>query len=99
MTNSLSKYAYDIKGEEYNNSDNQIWKFIKESDGSYLIQNTSNGYYLDVEAGFNIDNLSAQPNGTNIQAYYKYNGTTNQKFYIYKLFDAYYIKPAGTQKW
>lgn len=98
MTNSLSKYAYDIKGEEYNNSDNQIWKFIKESDGSYLIQNTSNGYYLDVEAGFNIDNLSAQPNGTNIQAYYKYNGTTNQKFYIYKLFDAYYIKPAGTQK-
>lgn len=98
MTNSLSKYAYDIKGEEYNNSDNQIWEFIKESDGSYLIQNTSNGYYLDVEAGFNIDNLSAQPNGTNIQAYYKYNGTTNQKFYIYKLFDAYYIKPAGTQK-
>lgn len=98
VADSISEYANDVKGEKYNNSDSQIWKFFKENDGSYSIQNIADKWYLDVEAGNNLDNLSAQPNGTNIQTYYKYNGTTNQKFYVYSIFDSYYIKPAGTQK-
>ena len=98
VADSISEYANDVKGEKYNYSDSQIWKFSKENDGSYSIQNIADKWYLDVEAGNNLDNLSAQPNGTNIQTYYKYNGTTNQKFYVYNIFDSYYIKPAGTQR-
>ena len=98
VADSISEYANDVKSEKYNYSDSQIWKFSKENDGSYSIQNIADKWYLDVEAGNNLDNLSAQPNGTNIQTYYKYNGTTNQKFYVYNIFDSYYIKPAGTQR-
>ncbi|MDD6646130.1 MAG: RICIN domain-containing protein, partial [Oscillospiraceae bacterium] len=98
VADSISEHAQNVNGEKYNNSYSQIWKFIKDNDGSYYIQNIANEWYLDVEAGNNLENLSAQPNGTNIQTYYEYNGTTNQKFYVYNIFDSYYIKPAGTQK-
>ena len=75
-----------------------MWHFIKNNDGSYTIQNEANKMYLDVDAGDNLDNLTAQPNGTNVTAYNKFNGTNNQKFFIYQMFDAYYIKPVGMNR-
>lgn len=97
-TDMISDIAYDVKGQCFKNKKSQIWNFKKQSDGSYLIQNDKSAWFLDVEAGYNLDYLDKQPDGTNIQCYYKYNGTTNQKFYIYKIFGSYYFKPAGTSK-
>ena len=48
------------------------------------IRNADNNFSLDIEAGNNINNLSVQPNGTNVQLYSTYNETSNQKFFVYK---------------
>lgn len=98
LGNSISSNASDVCGADNSNSTSQIWKFIRLGDGSYCISNLENGWYLDVEAGNNINNISEQPNGTNVQAYSMYNGTDNQRFYIYRMYNSYYIKPVGTNR-
>lgn len=85
-------------GEKLTSNKNQIWRFYRNADGTYTIQNTQSKRYLDVEAGNNIGNLDAQPNGTNVQSYDSYNGTNNQRFYVYNIYDSYYLKPVGTNK-
>ena len=54
----------------------QIWKFEKLNDNSYIIQSSSNDTVLEV-------------NGTNVQTNY-YNGGDNQKWYILKYGDNKY---------
>ena len=94
--NYISNAAFDVKAKPQNGSRGQFWHFIRIDDGSYAIKNLENDWCLDVEAGYNLNNLSAQPDGTNIQIYNTYSGTDNQRFFIYNIFDSYYIKPVGT---
>lgn len=54
---------------------NQIWNFVRQSDGSYTIRNCATNNYLDVYGKNDYD-------GTVIQTY-PYNGSTAQKFDIY----------------
>ena len=53
----------------------QVWRFKRQSDGSYTIQNTADSKYLDT------DN-SRDANGTNIKTW-SYNGSDAQKYYVY----------------
>ncbi|MEE0958386.1 MAG: RICIN domain-containing protein [Ruminococcus sp.] len=75
-----------------------MWHFIRNDDSSYTIQNVDSNMYLDVDAGDYINNLIALPNGTNVTTFSKFNGTNNQKFFIYRMFDSYYIKPIGSNR-
>lgn len=53
----------------------QVWRFKRQSDGSYTIQNMADSKYLDT------DN-SRDSNGTNIKTW-SYNGSDAQKYFIY----------------
>lgn len=53
----------------------QVWRFKRQSDGSYTIQNMADSKYLDT------DN-SRDSNGTNIKTW-SYNGSDAQKYYVY----------------
>lgn len=57
------------------NSAKQIWHFKRQGDGTYTIQNCTDGKYLDT------DN-SRDANGTNIKVW-TYNGSDAQKYYIF----------------
>lgn len=65
-----------------NNNSNQIWKFEKQSDNSYLIRSAYNDMCLDVENGKNDD-------ATNIQIY-EDNGTDSQRWFLHQNFSSEY---------
>ncbi len=61
----------------------QIWKFIRNKDGTYTIQHGKTGLVLDIFAG-------SYESGANVQVYDS-NGTDAQKFYLHKTLDGYYV--------
>ena len=61
----------------------QIWKFHRNSDGSYTIKSSYN------DKVFDLDNFK-DTDCTNIHLYYSGN-TSNQKWYIYKLDDGSFV--------
>ena len=64
---------------------NQLWKFERQSDGSYYIKNAESDLYLDV------DNEETS-NDTNIKVW-EYSKSTAQKWYIVKVKDRYRLIP------
>ncbi len=69
----------------------QIWHFMRQSDGSYIIVNCLDGNALDVS---NAENN----NGTNVQVH-EINYTDAQKWYIYGRWSGeYYLKPKCADK-
>ena len=64
----------------------QVWRFARNSDGSYRIINQKTGYCLDV---YGANGAS----GTNVQIY-QGNDSTAQKWYIYQNGDKYSLRPA-----
>lgn len=78
----------NVEGQEAIDSDSQIWKFERQSDGSYKIFSKIDGI-MDVYAS------AKDGNATNVQLWSEHGGN-NQKYYIYRLDDAYYIKPLCT---
>lgn len=83
----LTNQNTNVAGETPNGTSNQIWKFVRQSNGAYSIQSALNGYYLDVYGPYDEDN-------TNVYTWYEYTGCNNQQFYIYYQYDAYYFRPA-----
>lgn len=84
MTNLLD----NIAGKAYTGGSNQVWRFERQSSGAYAIFSELNGACVDVE-GYSTSN------GANVYAYTGgFNNTTNQLFYIYYMFNAYYLCPA-----
>ncbi|MGN0454731.1 MAG: RICIN domain-containing protein [Ruminococcus sp.] len=77
--------------ENNHGSAEQIWHFMKQSDGSYIIVSCLDGKALDV---CNAEN----DNGTNVQVH-KINYTDAQKWYIYGRWSGeYYLKPKCSNK-
>lgn len=64
-----------IRGEKANHCADQVWKFERQSDGSYKIISLANGLCLDV------DNASSE-SGTNVKMCND-NGNNAQRWYIY----------------
>ncbi len=76
----------NVSGSSAKFTKNQLWTLIKQDNGSYKIKNAYDDQCLEVfQAG--------TTNGTNISVYKDSTEFTNQNFYIYNLFNAYYIKP------
>lgn len=65
----------NVDVRKLDNSAKQIWHFKQQGDGTYTIQNCTDGKYLDT------DN-SRDANGTNIKVW-TYNGSDAQKYYIF----------------
>lgn len=80
----------DIDGNVcINNDSNNIWHFVKQSDGAYTIQNTTTEKYLDLYC-------STDENGGNVQTC-DYNGSNAQNWFIYGRWSGeYYLKPKCT---
>ena len=77
----------NVVGSDLTHDGRQLWHFIRQSDGSYIIQN---GYNLTV---MDVDSLSGQL-GANVYLNGSYTGNSNQRFYIYFNNNAYYFAPA-----
>lgn len=77
----LTDYSSDVAlyEEDKTRLSAQIWKFHRNSDGSYTIQSSYNDKVFDLDDYKDTD-------CTNIHLYYSGN-TSNQKWYIYKLDD------------
>ena len=67
---------------------NQIWRFIRFSDGSYEITNLKNGKSLDCEAGLGTA-------GTKVNTYTS-NNTNAQRWFLYKVNGNYILMPKCT---
>ena len=79
----------NVEGKDYSNDNSQVWHFKKLEDGSYKIINCNDGRALDV------DNYASAGAGSNVHIYNDWYSTA-QRFYIYELCGAYYIKPQCT---
>ncbi|MDO5157100.1 MAG: RICIN domain-containing protein [Eubacteriales bacterium] len=76
----------NVFGASFGAANKQEWILKKQSDGTYKIALNGDGRCLEVfKAG--------TTNGTNVSVYDETKDFINQKFYIYNLFDSYYIKP------
>lgn len=64
----------------------EMWRFTRQSDGSYTIQNFANGKYLDAEG-------LGTTNGTNVFTC-EGNGGENQKWFFYELNGGYVVRAA-----
>lgn len=82
----VTNQSGNVAGAAATADDSQIWKFMRQSNGAYVIQNTLDGSYIDVEN-------SNDANKTNFLSYNEYTGNRNQQFYFYEMDNAFYIKP------
>ncbi len=76
----------NVQGMDANCDTQQVWNFIKQPDNSYKIINCYDSRAMD------LDNYGAAGSGSNIQMYKNWD-VTAQRFYIYRMYDSYYIKP------
>ncbi|MBQ7437158.1 MAG: RICIN domain-containing protein [Oscillospiraceae bacterium] len=60
---------------EYTGKDTQLWQFIEDEDGSYLIVSKASGCYLDVDNAWAND-------GTNVKMFDRNGGYDAQNWYI-----------------
>ena len=78
----------NVQGIEVNCTKQQVWNFIKQTDNSYKIINC-----FDLRA-MDLDNYGTAGHGPNIQLYKDWD-VTAQRYYIYEMYGAYYIKPVS----
>ena len=76
---------------KYIGDGSDVWHFVRQSDGSYVIYNCHNNKVLDVESG-------STENGGNVHVY-EYVGLDNQKWYIYGKWNGeYFLRPKNSNK-
>lgn len=85
----LTAVGNNVEGVDENCDKHQVWLFYKLSDNSYKIKN-----YYDWRA-MDVDNYASGGAGTNVQVYNDWD-VTAQRFYIYEVYGAYYLKPVCT---
>ena len=75
----------DIVLEKDSTDLNSIWKFFRQDDGTYVIQNVGSGLFMDI---MNSNNY----NGGRIWTF-SFNGSSAQKFYVYGNPNGYVLRP------
>ncbi len=83
----LTNQKNNVAGETPTGNANQIWHFIRNSNGSYRIESYLDKGYLDVLGMKDED-------AANVYVYSSYTGAKNQNFYITAKYGSYYIRPA-----
>ena len=91
MSNHLELFNVDVNNQVVLQNgvwldSKQIWNFVRQSDGSYIIKNVSTGKYLDVRNSNDWD-------GGIIQTF-SYNGSLAQRFFITGQQDKCVLRPA-----
>ncbi len=83
----MTNRSGDILGEEATGGPEQVWKFIRGENGTYVIESALDGGCVDVLS-------SGREDGTRVYVYSGgYVGGANQRFYIYNIHGAYYLTP------
>ena len=72
LTNNSNNITLDSETD----NNNQVWRFERQEDNSYIIRSVVDSTCIDAEMGETED-------GTNVQTY-EYNGTDAQRWYFYK---------------
>lgn len=85
----LTNNGSAVVGKALNGNKEQKWHFVRNSNGTYKIISTSNNYALDVRGTSDVD-------GTDVIPFETDTGNSNQQFYIFEMYGAYYIRPAFT---
>ena len=76
---------------KYIGDGSDVWHFVRQPDGSYVIYNCHNNKVLDVEC-------ASAENGGNVHVY-EYVGLDNQKWYIYGKWNGeYFLRPKNSNK-
>lgn len=83
----LTNSDRNVYGANPDGSRKQIWYFNRQSNGAYLLQSIDDGYFMDVYGPYDADN-------TNVHTWSEYTGGSNQQFFIYDRYGAYYFRPA-----
>ncbi len=84
---NLTLDGVDVRVLTYNKTTSpaQVWRFIRQNDGSYKIVNKKTGKCLDVRNG-------STQNGTMIRIY-EDNGSNAQRWFVYKVGNGYVLRP------
>ena len=83
----LTSTDRNVYGANPDGSRKQIWRFDRQSNGAYTIQSIEDWCYMDVYGPYDADN-------TNVHTWPEYTGGSNQQFFIYDRYGAYYFRPA-----
>ncbi len=91
MSNHLELFNVDVNSQVVlqkgiNSDRKQVWNFIRQSDGSYVIKNVDTGKYLDVLNSNDYD-------GGGIHTF-SYNGSNAQRFFLCGTQNNCVIRPA-----
>ena len=87
----LTNTERNVYGTNPDGSRKQIWRFDRQSNGAYTIQSIEDWYYMDVYGPYDADN-------TNVHTWPEYTGGSNQQFFIYDCYGAYYFRPAHSDE-
>ncbi len=88
------KYLADVNGEvcatELSGGDEQVWHFMRQASGAYLVGNGATAKFWDVKDSLYKDETPLISTGVTFEA--------NQKFYIYYINNAFHFMPEGGDK-
>ncbi len=88
---SIGKYFTDKDGEVWaeglSGDANQVWHFMRQSNGEYLIGNSSTAKFLQVKDGVYKDGTRLVTGSMDYE--------DHQKFYVFYMYNNFYLMPAG----
>ncbi len=84
-----SKTNVSLKDKNLNDN-TQIWKFEKQSDGTYYIKNYATDLYIDINNSEDNDEANVLQN--------TYTGSNSQKYYVMNYNGGYRFQPKHSQK-
>lgn len=82
----------NVELQTENGNGNQLWRFVRQSDGSYIIYNGKD----DVYNNFVLDSTGSDVAGNNVYVYNGYVESTAQQWYLYGTNSALYFKSKCT---
>lgn len=82
----------NVELQTENGNGNQLWRFVRQEDGSYVIYNGKDGKYNT----YVLDSHESKEAGSNVYVYKGYVNGIAQQWYIYGTENAYYLRSKCT---
>ena len=86
----LTNQQNNIGGETFTGENTQLWRFTRQSNGAYSISSNYDNACMEVAGASTEDGANVYANSGG------YLGNANQEFFIYRVYDAYYLIPVHT---
>ena len=88
---NIGKYFTDENNEvwarDFTGAANQVWHFMRQANGAYLVGNSATSKFLSVKDGVYKDGTRLVTSSVTYDDY--------QKFYIFYMYNNFYMMPAG----